>query len=147
VPITISVKPEKATSSKLGSAPLDAWEALADRARFSPAALAALCHVSERTVQRHFRAHYNLTVKGWLNDLRLQRAYKRLLAGDRIKLVAFDLGFKQLSHFSRAFKEKFGCPPRHLSSCLWSRGILALHGPNALGSSVSPLRPRDMVLN
>jgi AraC-like DNA-binding protein len=99
--------------------PLDAWEVLAIRAKYSPRRLAALCHVSQRTIQRHFKSNYNVTVCEWLNILRLDRAYKRLLAGDRIKEVAFELGFKQLSHFSRVFKARFGYPPRTLQPSTW----------------------------
>ena len=108
--------------------PLDAWEVLAIRAKYSPRRLAALCQVSQRTIQRHFKANYNLTVCEWLNHLRLQRAHRRLLAGDRIKEVAFELGFKQLSHFSRVFKTRFGYPPRHLQPSAWipSRTHLSL---------------------
>jgi AraC-like DNA-binding protein len=112
--------------------PLDAWEVLAIRAKYSPRRLAALCQVSQRTVQRHFRTHYNVTVCEWLNNLRLQRAYKRLLAGDRIKEVALELGFKQLSHFSRVFKARFGYPPRTLQPSAWttSRTQLILEDPS-----------------
>ena len=44
----------------------------------------------------------------------MKEAKRRIFAGDSIKAVAFDLGFKQLSHFSRVFKESVGIPPSFL---------------------------------
>ena len=73
--------------------------------------MAKLCSVSLRTLQRHFRNHYSLTVTEWLRDVRMEEAKRRILAGDFIKVVAIDLGFKQLSHFSRVFKASFGMAP------------------------------------
>ncbi|HTG43596.1 MAG TPA: helix-turn-helix domain-containing protein [Verrucomicrobiae bacterium] len=87
------------------------WQQLAKRAEFKPAKLARAVGVSLRTLQRHFRLQYQITVSEWLSSIRLQEAYHRILAGDRIKEVAFDLGYKQLSHFSREFKRCYGVPP------------------------------------
>ena len=91
------------------------WEDLAQEAAFRPAALAAICGVSVRTLQRHFRAHYGATVSEWLRQLRLNEAYKRVARGDRVKEVAFDLAYKQLSHFSRDFKRVHGVPPTQIA--------------------------------
>ena len=91
------------------------WEILAQSSHYRANELAALCQVSLRTLQRHFRAHYRLTVSGWLREVRLREAYGRVIGGATIKEVAFDLGYKQLSHFSRDFKSYFGVPPSFLS--------------------------------
>jgi AraC-like DNA-binding protein len=90
------------------------WEQLAKVAQFRPNALAELCGVSMRTLQRYFRAHYDQTVSDWLRDLRLNEALSSLKQCDSVKEVAFDLGYKQPSHFTRDFKKKFGVPPRAL---------------------------------
>ena len=92
----------------------DSWENLAAQAQFQPAKMAELCSVSLRTVQRHFRKHYALSVAEWLRSIRMKEAKRRILAGDSIKAVAIDLGFKQPSHFSRVFKESYGIPPSFL---------------------------------
>jgi AraC-like DNA-binding protein len=42
-------------------------------------------------------------------------AYSRLMAGHRVKEVAIDLGYKQVSHFSRDFKSAYGVPPSNIS--------------------------------
>jgi len=92
------------------------WENLAVQACYRPRLLAALCKVSPRTVQRHFKVRYRMTVGAWLSKLRLRHAYDRITAGELVKAVAYDLGFKQLSHFSRAFKQVHGVPPSLLTS-------------------------------
>ena len=90
------------------------WQALARSAHFRPSAVARLCGVSSRTVQRYFKKHYNCTLGEWMRNYRLGMAYQRLLAGEPIKCVAIDLGYKQLSHFSRDFKNRYGCAPKFL---------------------------------
>ena len=90
----------------------ETWEGLAAQANYRPGALAKLCKVSLRTLQRHFAKNYSLTLGGWMRDVRVAQAYRRIAAGEQIKAVAFDLGFKQLSHFSRVFKQVHGVPPR-----------------------------------
>ena len=90
------------------------WENLAAQAQYQPAKIAELCSVSLRTVQRHFRKYYNVTVKEWVRSVQMQEAECRILAGNPIKAVASDLGFKQVSHFSRVFKKSFGIAPSFL---------------------------------
>jgi len=91
------------------------WELLAFKAAFKPKNLAKLCNVSLRTLQRHFAKHYGMTVIQWLSAVRLREAHARLKSGIRVKEVAYDLGFKQLSHFSREFKKIYGVPPSLLN--------------------------------
>lgn len=88
------------------------WETLAIEANYQPSALAEMCGVSLRTLQRHSQREYQLTVIEWLTSIRLAKAREKLLAGERIKQVAHGLGYKRLSHFSRAFKNHFGFSPR-----------------------------------
>ena len=87
------------------------WESLAFAAGFRISELARICHVSVRTLQRHFRKQYNLTLSEWLRAVRLEQARAKLITADCIKAVAFDLGYKQASHFTRDFKQRFGVPP------------------------------------
>lgn len=90
------------------------WEQLAKEAQFRPHALADVCGVSMRTLQRYFRAQYDQTVSDWLREVRLNEALNFLKACDSVKEVAFELGYKQPSHFTRDFKKRFGVPPRTL---------------------------------
>ena len=91
------------------------WSELAREAQYQPQAVAQLCCVSYRTVQRHFRKHYKSTFTDWLSQLRMQEARNKILAGAQVKQVCFDLGYKQPSHFTRVFKKHYGFPPSFLS--------------------------------
>lgn len=87
------------------------WKALVTQSCYSGAALARLCGVSTRHLQRHIRLVNNRTLGNWLNMLRLEHGYQRLLHGCPVKETAFSLGYKQVSHFSRSFKKHFHfCP-------------------------------------
>jgi transcriptional regulator GlxA family with amidase domain len=90
------------------------WESLAEKAQFRASDLARLLGISLRTLQRYFRAKYDCTVSDWLRELRLALAHARLPTCSSVKEVAFDLGYKQPSHFTRDFKQRFGVPPRTL---------------------------------
>jgi AraC-like DNA-binding protein len=87
------------------------WEGLAHKAGYSPTALANLCHVSLRHLQRHFRLSFKIGVRDWLIQLRLTKARELLQGAQSVKEVAFELGYKQLSHFSRDFKSHHGISP------------------------------------
>jgi AraC family transcriptional regulator, exoenzyme S synthesis regulatory protein ExsA len=88
--------------------------------------LARLCQVSMRTLQRHFRKHYNTTLSQWVRELRLERARIMLASAESVKCVAFDLGYKQPSHFTRDFKDRFGVPP---STLRWPLSLKFQIGP------------------
>ena len=45
------------------------------------------------------------------DQLRLQGALPRLAAGEDITRVALDLGYSSHSHFTWAFRRRFGVPP------------------------------------
>jgi AraC-like DNA-binding protein len=92
------------------------WEGLAGKVQYKPALLARECGVSLRTLQRHFRKTYQTTASDWLRKMRMREAYARLQEGFRVKEVAIDLGYKQMSHFSRDFKAAFGITPSELSN-------------------------------
>jgi len=100
-------------SSRLGF--VQEWEVLAQKAGFRARELADLCQASLRTLERHFQKHYGVTVSEWLRELRLKQAYTSLQSGKSVKEVAFEHGYKQVSHFSREFKSQFGISPSFLS--------------------------------
>lgn len=71
--------------------------------------------ISERHLSRIFAAR-ELSVGKYISDTRLDIAY-RLLTGEHSKglsigQIAQDVGFGHSSHFSRAFKAKYGMSPR-----------------------------------
>lgn len=83
-------------------------------------AFAQMCHRSLSSFKRDFRKHYATSPGKWLIDRRLTRALS-LLQTTRLSVTAvmLECGFVDSSHFSKAFKERFGRPPsayRGLSS-------------------------------
>jgi AraC family transcriptional regulator len=87
------------------------WEKLAQAAHYNAQELAKLCDISTRQLQRHFRFRFRCSPQSWLNHRRLLVAEGLLLSGDSVKKVAFDLGFKQPSHFCRQFKSRKNMTP------------------------------------
>ena len=73
---------------------------------------AKLSHRSLSTFKRDFQKHFNQSPGKWLLQKRLD--YSAVLLKNpalNVSQVALDCGFQDLSHFSRAFKEKFGVSP------------------------------------
>lgn len=64
------------------------------------------------TFKRDFKKISNLTPQKWLIKKRLEAAYIKLKEeGKKVQDVYFDVGFKNPSHFSTAFKKQYGIPP------------------------------------
>jgi AraC-like DNA-binding protein len=87
------------------------WEQLAEDAHFDAKELARLCNLSSRQLLREFRRCLGRTPQEWLNERRIVAAQQLLLSGRQIKAVAFELGFKQVSHFCRQFKSTHRMTP------------------------------------
>ena len=83
---------------------VEEWKGLAETAHFNARALAQLCGLSIRQLQRDFRRQFGSSPQHWLNEQRIATARELLLSGLSVKAVAFELGFKQPSHFCRQFK-------------------------------------------
>lgn len=87
------------------------WERLAETARYDAKELAKLCHLSVRQLERDFRRDLGRTPQDWLNEQRIKTAQMLLLSGHLVKVVAMELGFKQVSHFCRQFKRQTQLTP------------------------------------
>ncbi|NNE78438.1 MAG: helix-turn-helix transcriptional regulator [Pricia sp.] len=73
---------------------------------------ARLAHRSLSAFKRDFFDTYRLTPGRWLTDKRLQYSKKLLETTDKkIFEVAFESGFENPSHFTRAFRTKYGLTP------------------------------------
>ena len=71
--------------------------------------------MSVRTLSRLF-AEIGETPRQWLQNQRLAGAYQALSLGKvrNVTEAAFQFGFKDLSHFSRRFKDQYGMAPKSL---------------------------------
>lgn len=73
---------------------------------------AELAHRSLSSFKRDFNNHFGETPGKWLQKRRVQHA-ANLIANTRMSItqIAFESGFEDLSHFSRAFKKIMGVKP------------------------------------
>lgn len=87
------------------------WPVFAREAGYRATRLAKDCGVSLRQLERFFQKKTGQTPQNWLNSLRQREAIVLVIQGKSIKEVAYDLGYKQVSHFSREFKRAHGIAP------------------------------------
>lgn len=73
---------------------------------------AEIANRSTTTFRRDFEEYYHTTPGKWLTIRRLDKAKLLLKSSDKsISDITFDCGFRNVSHFSRIFKEKFNSSP------------------------------------
>ena len=64
------------------------------------------------TFKRDFKKISSLTPQKWLIRRRLEAARELIQRGGRrVSEICFDVGFKNLSHFSKLYKETYGMAP------------------------------------
>ncbi|MEN5054548.1 helix-turn-helix domain-containing protein [Sphingobacterium kitahiroshimense] len=74
--------------------------------------IAAYTGRSLATFKRDFQKVSNLSPQKWLIKKRLEAAYVKLKEeGKKVQEVYVEVGFKNPSHFSTAFKKQYGVPP------------------------------------
>ena len=87
------------------------WHELAKQANWSVSALAKLCSVSTRTLERHFIKQIGQNPKVWLAKHRQHLALELRRDALRIKEIAGRLGYAHPNQFSREFKKRWGYSP------------------------------------
>ncbi|MGO8741991.1 MAG: helix-turn-helix transcriptional regulator [Limisphaerales bacterium] len=100
----------------MAKALLERWEQLAGSAHYDAKELARLCHLSVRQLERDFHHNLERSPQDWLNEQRIKAAQQLLLSGEPVKVVALDLGFKQVSHFCRQFKSQLNLTPSQFAA-------------------------------
>ncbi len=79
---------------------------------FSLEDLANFTGRSLATFKRDFKKVSNLTPQKWLIKKRLEIAYEKMKEGNKkVQDIYVEVGFKNPSHFSTAFKKQYGIPP------------------------------------
>jgi AraC-like DNA-binding protein len=69
------------------------------------------------TFNRDFKKHFNTTPQKWLTERRLQFAYYQLAEKKKKPSeIYLEVGFEDLSHFSFAFRKKYGLSPNQYFS-------------------------------
>lgn len=87
------------------------------------ATLAALCKshgIGVRTLERVFRRDIGTSFEDWRRQVRLMKAIELLVAGHRIKAVAFAVGYQEPSTFVALFRSTFGTTPKAWVAALQS---------------------------
>ncbi len=83
---------------------------------FEPLDIARLCaiaHASESTLLRAFKREVGQTPAAYVRQRRLDEAARLLVAGDHnVGDIALLIGYEDIGAFTRAFKDRFGMPPR-----------------------------------
>ncbi|MFD8479954.1 AraC family transcriptional regulator [Kitasatospora sp. NPDC059673] len=81
----------------------------------APAVVASAHHISLSYLHRLFQQD-GTSVAGWIRSRRLEHARRdlaeRVSAALSIRDIATRWGFRHQAHFSRAFREAYGCAPR-----------------------------------
>jgi len=73
---------------------------------------AKLCNRSLSSFKRDFRAVYKINPGHWLLSKKLDYSHHLLLTSDKtISDISFESGFENTTHFSKAFKKRFGASP------------------------------------
>jgi DNA-binding response OmpR family regulator len=79
---------------------------------FSIPEIAELMNMTPSKLERDIKKLTGMTPIKYLNDFRLNKAKHMLETGDKsIFEVSYALGFKSMSYFGKAYKEKFGIAP------------------------------------
>lgn len=78
---------------------------------FSTHSAAKLLFVSERSLQRKFKHLTGRSFMDYVIKVRLDNACERLMSGQKIADIAFEVGFNDPSYFSQRFKHHFGLSP------------------------------------
>lgn len=77
--------------------------------------LSKVVGINEYKLKKGFKEMFKATVFNFLSDIRLAKAHQELLSKNKnIAEIAYDLGYSSPQHFSKAYKKKFGIPPRYV---------------------------------
>lgn len=82
-----------------------------------------LSHYSQSHLSRLIKSFFLMSLKQYINELRLQSAYSSIvLTNTPIEEIAEDIGFSSFSHFNKIFKERFSVTPAALrkSNGVWT---------------------------
>jgi len=76
---------------------------------------ASLCARSLSSFKRDFQNIYKTTPAKWLLEKRLMHAYNLIVnSGKTVAEASYESGFENISHFSNAFRKRFGAAPASL---------------------------------
>lgn len=78
-------------------------------------ALAQKLSTNERSLTSAFFGVYQCSISAWVREEKLLVARKLVLNGvGNITQIAHELGYADIAHFSRSYKNRFGCSPKKM---------------------------------
>src|SRR5688572_13416443 len=97
--------------SKLPWSRAQKWGSAAPATGFKSKQLAELYAMSPRQMERLCQRELGRSPQEWLDEQRMVAARLLLLHTDSVKRSALELGYKQVNHFSRHFKQYYRMTP------------------------------------
>ena len=86
-----------------------------DNLRIGIDAFTELSSYSHSHLSRLIKKHFNMTLKQYINELRLQKAYHCIIFTQKsAEEISEELGFASYSHFNKIFKARFSITPASL---------------------------------
>jgi transcriptional regulator GlxA family with amidase domain len=77
------------------------------------AEIAARVGLSASRLEHLFKVQVNVSIRAYLQELRLRRAAELLVSTDeRVSQISYAVGFNDASNFNHAFKKSFGVTPK-----------------------------------
>lgn len=90
----------------------------------SPPPLAELSetyYMGVHKIQAGFKSMFGISVFGFIKEFKLQKARMLFEEGDKnVSEVAWAIGYTNLSHFSTAYKKRFGVLPKAYLKSIWA---------------------------
>ena len=87
------------------------WEDRAKRVGYHTATLARDLQTTPRHLQRYILYRFGVSPREWLRQMQMMEARQLLTSDHRVKETAQQVGFRNATHFSRAFKREHGINP------------------------------------
>lgn len=124
VTTTTAVPPDSLDATLVGAAQTVLRRSLADPPSLDQ--LAGMLGTNRRRLNQAFSACCGLSVFEWLREECLRQAHYLVASTDTpLAMIGDHMGYATPSHFAKAFRERFGCPPRTLRAEMRA----ARHGP------------------
>ena len=74
-----------------------------------------MIQMNDCKLKRSFKQYFGKTVYEYIREQRMEKAFSLLHQEDyNVSQTAFAVGYTNVSHFSEAFKNKFGILPKDL---------------------------------
>ena len=127
-PTTTTLAPESLDATLVGAAQTVLRRALADPPSLDR--LAGMLGTNRRRLNQAFAACCGLSVFEWLREECLRQAHYLVTSTDTpLAMIGDHMGYATPSHFAKAFRARFGCPPRSLRAEVRAAGTGATgHG-------------------